>query len=410
MKKRTRISLSLLLVIIIVLLTFYVVPLCGQKDISIEENRTLQHVPKFTINGFLKTEYQTELENSISDQLILSSQIKYAVKQMENACTSVIGHVFTANTHSEIQKENGSTIEGTPQKKEDVPSMKYNYTEVAKGIYKLDDSGYIIHKYIPCDRFNFDMYDQDMLNRVTYPKYLYFINTSVSQDFNNINDDAFEYIKTQFKMTDYAELKFKSFDEYKHYFYQTDHHWNYCGSYIGYTQIMHMMEGGNVKLLMPTGTVTYDTIYNGSLARDNLLKCSTEKFTVYTFNVPPYTTYVNDVQKTYGFRDLYVSKNEYPHKMYSNHYGMYYGDDHAKVVYKFNNPNAESILLLSTSFSNAVNELIASHYKETHVLDFRYYRKTYGERIDAQKYMEKNHLTKLLIIGDLPSLGYVREE
>ena len=171
-----------------------------------------------------------------------------------------------------------------------------------------------------------------------------------------------------------------------------------------------MLEGNNVNLVIPTGTITYDTIYNGSLSRDNLLKTSTEKFTVYTFSIPQYKTFVNDVEKQYGYRDWYVSSTDCPHKTYSNHYGMYYGDDYAKVVYKFNNPSAQSILIISTSFSNAVNELIASHYNETHVLDFRYYRKTYGERIDAQKYMEKNHLTKLLIIGDLPSLGYVREE
>ena len=85
---------------------------------------------------------------------------------------------------------------------------------------------------------------------------------------------------------------------------------------------------------------------------------------------------------------------------------MYYGDDHAKVVYVFDNPDAQSLLILGTSYSNAVNELIASHYKETHVLDFRHYKKQYGKAIDAQSYMEENNLDKLLIIGDISSIGH----
>lgn len=56
------------------------------------------------------------------------------------------------------------------------------------------------------------------------------------------------------------------------------------------------------------------------------------------------------------------------------------------------------------------NDLIASHYNETHVLDFRHYRNTYGEGINAQKYMDEHGLTKLLILGDISSLGHMRKE
>ena len=85
---------------------------------------------------------------------------------------------------------------------------------------------------------------------------------------------------------------------------------------------------------------------------------------------------------------------------------MYYGDDWAKVVYDFNQPEKENLLILGTSFTNSVNELLASHYNKTHVLDFRHYRKQYGERINAQKYMEENNISKMVIIGNISSLGY----
>ncbi len=298
----------------------------------------------------------------------------------------------------------------TAQTTETVKNEKYPYiyTEVIERyIYKLDDSGYIVQKASDPKTYDFDVYDPEMLEKVTYPKYLYLINSSMSVDFREPHKyDPLSVIKQYIKMDGYDELKFNNFEEYKKFFYQTDHHWNYRGSYEGYKQCMRLLEGDDVKLLEPTGTHTYHTIYNGSLARDNALKCSTEEFTVYEFDIPPYETYVDDEKAVYGYRYLYVSDDDFPHSTYSNHYGMYYGDDHAKVVYKFDNPDAQSLLILATSYSNAVNELIASHYKETHVLDFRHYRKKYGTPIEAQSYMEANNLDKLLIIGDISSIGH----
>jgi hypothetical protein len=291
-------------------------------------------------------------------------------------------------------------------------SRKYVYEPVVPGkLYRLDDSPYLVQEPHAPDDFTYDLYDRQGLDDVTFPKFLYFINTSVSTDFSDMHRyDAFAYVKKQFRMTKYAELSFRSFDEYKRYFYQTDHHWNYRGSYRGYVRIMRMMEGRGVKLLRPCGTMTYDTVYNGSYSRDYGLRDATEKFTVYEFRIPSHRTFVNGREREYGVRYRYVSADDCPSMTYSNHYGLYYGDDYASVVYKFDNPDAESLLILATSFSNAVNDLIASHYKETHVLDVRHYEDWYGRPLDVQKYMEDNHLDKLLVMGDLGSLGHLKKK
>ena len=417
----------------LVLCLFYSILCRPQKDISIEENRTLQKVPVFTVKSFINGQFQKQMEDSIGDQILFSIQIKYGVKQTFNHLTKQIAKLDGKNSRQKLtsttSSENTQTTviqpeEALPEKtttqQESTKSLPvappeqpdkncYTYKEVVAGkLYKLDESGYIVEKPHAPEEYEFELYDPKMLEAVTFPKYLYFIECSESADFNDLQKyNAFEYIKAHMpKMTGYDKLNYNSFAEYKTLFYQTDHHWNYHGSYIGYTQIMRMLEGENVELLKPKGTHVYDTIYNGSLARDNLLTCSTEKFTVYEYDLPPYKTYVNDQEKEYGYRSLYVSDEDFPHKKYSNHYGMYYGDDWAKVVYDFNCPEKENLLILGTSFTNSVNELIASHYNKTHVLDFRHYRKQYGERINAQKYMEENNISKMVIIGNISSLGY----
>lgn len=434
-----------------VLLLFYAILFTGQYEVSETEMRTLQKVPVFTYTGFSSGSFQTELEDSVADQLRFGEQIKYAVKQCYNNLTSWYSKVssqkvkkdreetdsdvtifndmaivsLNMETDADVLKEavsasdenrSGETDEEVhSSESETYPEKTYSYIYqevVEDSLYKLDDSGYIIQMWAPPEKYDFDLYDPDMLAAVKSSKYLLFIDTPLSVDFNNPgNDEAFEYVKAHMPaMTDYAHLKITDFEDYKQYFYQTDHHWNYRGSYLGYSLCMKMLEGQDVQLLEPVGIHTYPSIYNGSLARDNLLRCATEQFTVYEFDIPPYRTFVDDEETEYGYRSLYVSDDDFPHKVYSNHYGMYYGDDHAKVVYDFDNPDAESILILATSWSNAINELIASHYNETHVLDFRHYRKTYGEGINAQQYMDEHGLTKLLILGDISSIGHMRKE
>lgn len=365
-----------------------------------------------TINDFSALEAVSESkdDNHQADNDAVSKITEEVPDNYEASGLSVVANENAAEDASKTVQALSAAAE-TAQVASSVPQKQkydYIYTEViTKYIYKLDDSGYIIQKAADPNTYDFDLYDPDMLDKVTYPKYLYLINSSMSVDFREPQKyDALSVIKQKIKMDGYDELKLRNFDDYKKFFYQTDHHWNYRGSYEGYKQCIRMLEGDDVKVLEPTGTHTYHTIYNGSLARDNALKCSTEEFTVYEFDIPPYKTYVDDKEAVYGYRYLYVSDNDFPHNTYSNHYGMYYGDDHAKVVYVFDNPDAQSLLILGTSYSNAVNELIASHYKETHVLDFRHYRKTYGVPIDAQSYMEEHNLDKLLILGDISSIGH----
>lgn len=415
-----------LILIFCVLSFFYSIIFRPQKDISIEENRTLQKVPSFSLGSFADGTYQKQMEDAIGDQLLFSIQIKYGVKQVFNQLTEAFSKINYKSEEGESVKTseiiesrddvaNDSTaISLSISASDNQPTVQvenkphYTYREVvANKLYKLDDSGYIVEKPHAPEEYCFELYDPAMLAAVTYPKYLFFIENSESTDFNDLKKyNAFEYVKKQMPMTGYDCLSYNSFEEYKKYFYQTDHHWNYYGSYIGYTKIIKMLEGEDVNLLVPVGIHVYDTVYNGSLARDNLLRCATEKFTVYEYNLPPYKTYVNDEEKEYGYRSYYVSDDDFPHKTYANHYGMYYGDDWAKVVYDFNQPEKENLLILGTSFTNSVNELIASHYNKTHVLDFRYYRKQYGQRIDAQRYMTENNISKMVIIGNISSLGF----
>ena len=104
-------------------------------------------------------------------------------------------------------------------------------------------------------------------------------------------------------------LKISSYDQYKDYFYETDHHWNYKGSYQGYKDIINLLLPGE-EIIKPMETKTFDTYYYGSNARTTSIFTNKEKFTVYNFDIPKNTVYINGSKSTYGNKDMYY-ENRY---------------------------------------------------------------------------------------------------
>ena len=86
-----------LLLIFGVLGFFYSIIFRPQKEISIEENRTLQKIPSFSMRDFADGTYQQQMENSIGDQFLFSIQIKYGVKQVFNQLTNAFSKINYKN-------------------------------------------------------------------------------------------------------------------------------------------------------------------------------------------------------------------------------------------------------------------------------------------------------------------------
>lgn len=352
----------------------------GQRNISIIENRPLVTIPKFSFKSFLSGQYQDDLENSLADQLMASQVIKKYKKKISNQVTSNVSDVIKPNT------------------------CDY-YIEITDNYYNYNCSNYLITKP---KSFNFDYSEfKKLYNSINFDeKYIYFIEKDRSIDFENISkkEMVYDYIIKNFDAKDYSRLTLNSYDDLEKYFYQTDHHWNYEGQLKGYQDIIHLLLGNDEVTLNPTSKVTYDVIFNGSASRITVTETSTEKFTVYKYDLPYYRSYINDQEKEYGNPKSYDEK-KYSTEIYANHYADYYGTDYAKVVYDFNNPLKENLLVLATSYSNSINNLIASHFNKTYVIDLRLYKDVYQEELDINKFIKDNNIDKVLIMGDIYSFA-----
>lgn len=239
-----------------------------------------------------------------------------------------------------------------------------------------------------------------------YPQvktYVYLANSSrcvdVVRDVSAV-PPAYESIQEYFtkSVTDYLHIG--SQEEYARYFYTTDHHWNYEGSYTAYCQMIRMMLGEEEPVLEPLETVTFPVKFNGSINRQSGRTDSEEFFTVYRFDYPEMKAEVNGVPKaSYGHQETYLA-GKYSRMPLANHYANFYGGDIGQLHLETGRTDRGNLLVFSNSFSNAVAMLLASHFHHTWIIDPRYYKNNTNKPFSLTDAVEEWNIDRILILGD----------
>ena len=232
--------------------------------------------------------------------------------------------------------------------------------------------------------------------------YVYLVNSSRTV---NLKEDVtavppvYQAIQKYFtkSTTDYLHLD--SLEQYAEYYYTTDHHWNYQGSYAGYCQIIRMLLGEDEPVLEPEETITFPVKFNGSLNNKQGADNSKEQFTAYRFSYPKMKIVINGVrQASYGNQDLYFA-GKYTRMEKVNHYAKFYGGDYGMVHIETDQTDSGTLVMFSNSFSNAINLLLASHFHHLWIVDFRYYLAGLDPDFHLKDILAEDNV-QVLVLGD----------
>lgn len=353
----------------------------GQKEISVIENKTLMKIPTPSVDSYMQGKFQEDLETGIIDQFLFGEEIKFTFSKTQ---ASLINK-FQKDIMTFFSQKNTTTNYHNSK----------SYIPISQDVYTYKNDNYMIFKprtfneNLKKDINHFTtMYNQKLKD---VESYFYFINQSKSIDFDHINNDIYEYIEKKLQFTGSSCLKINSYEQYKDYFYQTDHHWNYKGSYQGYKDIIQMIYP-NDQVLEPVNTKTFDTYFYGSNARKTSLYTNKEKFTVHQFQTKEHDTYINGQKTQYGNEESYFSGHYSTVDGY-NHYRDFYGGDFAEVIYDYKQEDKDNLLIIAPSYSNAINKLIASHFSKTYIVDLRY-----NQSFDIDSYMKEKNIDKVLVM------------
>lgn len=190
-------------------------------------------------------------------------------------------------------------------------------------------------------------------------------------------------------------LEINNFIDFSNYFYKTDHHWNYKGSYKGYQDIIKMINTDEARKY--NKEIHFNSKMIGSKSKSvggtYLFK---EDFVAYDFIFPNHDIFINNKKvNSYGNYSYIIKKQ--PEII---DYGDYYGNDVGLLEFDFHQPEKDNILILGESYDNAINELLASHFNKTYNVDLRHYKIQMNEEFNIFKFVKDYKIKKVLYIGN----------
>lgn len=212
---------------------------------------------------------------------------------------------------------------------------------------------------------------------------------------------AYEYFSDRLALdeTRRARLQVDDLDTFRRWFYRTDHHWNYLGSYEGYLEVRALL-GIDEAPLPPAETITISARLSGSKASSSKARTMREDFTAYRFDWPAMTVTINGAAAAdYGDQAAFFSGARSDIT-----YGHFYGSDLGEVIFDTGTEGRGSLLVIGESYDNAVLKLLVSHYDRLYSIDLRYYKNYMKQDFCLGEYLAEHGIEQVLLIGNIDFL------
>lgn len=365
MNKNKLNNIIFITILLIISITFLFCMFRNKNNLNFIDNRSSY---KFTIPTFrelINGEYQSNLDETIADQMPKYNYFKILYLKINNYTNIGTVKAFKLDKLNKYVKL----------------SNTYLYND-----YLLYTTSNTIGNKNNISEIN------RIIDNTSANIYVYYINTDANYNFEkNFKVDDYSIIKKYVNTDNTSEFIINSFDEYKKYFYKTDHHWNYKGSYKAFNDIAKLM---NLDVIPDNNNeVCLKGYFDGSklksIANIDIVK---DNVCVYDFDFPDFDIYIsNELVDDYGTS---VEKLKTQSELT---YGSIYGFDYDEIIFiNKDSNNNKKLLIYSNSYSNAVNKLLASNYKETYVIDGRHYNSN-KSMVD---YIEENNIDDVLILGN----------
>ena len=357
----------------------YIKPIVRPHSIITQENRKANKLPVFSVESFLKGTYQDNYEKAYADQILFANSMKQRVKN---------SYIIEKITYYKLFG-GGS------------------YCNMGSGLYMVNDCLVYRQNTISDEVFDKKAENINSVNKKlkNIPMYVYYIerDLDINLDTNEKTNNYNKLISRLNSGIKTSKLEINNFDEYKNYYYRTDHHWNYRGVQKGYEEIIRMLYGDREKYIITDKEVCLNSIVNGSKSRTvGATAYMKEKFCTYVYKFPEHTTYVNGKEsERYGQYGVLLKK---PEKEIS--YASWYGPDKGLLEYDYDNIEKENLLIIGDSFDNAIGELLASHFNKTYIIDLRHYEEQIGQVFNIEEFCEEKDINKVLFIGSVTFYGY----
>lgn len=217
---------------------------------------------------------------------------------------------------------------------------------------------------------------------------------------NNLNSyvDIFkDKLSSKIKV---ANMDITSLEQYKNYFYKTDHHWNMNGALAGYYDIMDIL--GKVPVDNLEVVNKRERKFYGSMAK-SVLNNKTYDYILDVDKKLDYDVLVNDKQASEVFKPRQIRLDR--DYLYYDYYVQYFNGQYGEICYDYHKDNEENLLILSDSYAWQIDYLIASSFNKTYVVNLRYDKWKKGD-LNLEEYMKERNIKKVLFLYEGGSMMF----
>ena len=369
--KTLKIDRAFFLLLVLIFLAGLLRTVFRPKEINEYENRYANQLAPLTAASYADGSFQDGMESALSDQV----QFSQLAKKTYNFVTSYAAVPLIAP----------------------LENLTHGYVSAGDVLFYEGKIVYQPWTYLQteCLEAKAENLNTAIASHPELEFYAYYIEKDTDIDFTTGQKiDASESMLSMLNLPDSHKgiYEINSFDEFNERFYNTDHHWNYIGSYEAYRDVLSVLGGG--EPLEPTG-VYHSGIYFSGVKSKQFSRFYSDEMTIYSFDFPPMEIQVDGVESDYGLQDELLRG-----ELGWVSYGDVYGGDNGEVIFD-TGKDGDNILIFGNSYDNAILKLLASHFSKTYSIDLRNYEHTFGEKFDFDSYVREHDISKVLFIGDI---------
>lgn len=357
-KKRTYNILISIFFIVFIEGIFIINLFKSDTDVSVMENRTLTHKPRFDIDNLIEGRYTKKYESYKNDQFICREKfinIKASIdsllmkKDNNNVYKGKDGYLFEAfeKPNEEDEKSNIEAINSFMEKHSDI-NTTFMLIPISSTVLKekLPKNAPILDEKIYVDEFEKSL---DSRINFIYP-------------YETMRSHKREYI-----------------------YYKTDHHWTTLGAYYAYEELCEKLELDKKNLDDYTKVLATDEFY-GTLYSKGLFKIK-KGDDIYVYinedeKEESVITYTEEKKKSASFYDTDKLKEK-------NKYDLFLDGNHPLVeIENVNVNNDKKLLMIKDSYANSFVEFLTPFFSEIVMLDPRYYYDDIEELISEKEFTD----------------------
>ena len=351
------------------------------KDVNTYESRMANKPEGLTVESFNAGAFQDAMEEALADQVPLAQYFKKSFNILRFQYQRTFLMPAMARDRERCFHYNGiGIIDGY---------MIYEPFDVEKNKEIMQA---LAEKRVE------DMEECRQLNPET-EYYLFYVESDRDYDFETGKKlDLYRTVVESMRLPENrtGRLRIDSLDDYREFYFKTDHHWNCFGAYQGYRELMKLLDIEE-PLLEPVEVAPEPLWWSGSKAAGVGFREYKEPFPVCRYDYPSMEIYVNgNLSESLEPQDLVFAG-----ELDSISYGNYYGDVVGEVILNTNRPERRNILLLGDSFDNAIRKLVASHFNKTFSVDERVYEEDLGKPFNLASYVKENNIDVVVYDGDI---------